>query len=222
MNNVKKEYERMFGELSSDDRGSIPVCKVTSSGNICVDGKEYFVINGPYDKIVRELRDTYIAKNADYGNSFEKSIDEFGVISAIVRMSDKMERLKSLTVNNALDEKPMVDESILDTTKDLANYAIMLAMYLEKEVGTVRFRKKPVIIEAVKFLGEGCFSDKPEWLDIALREEKVRRFLEPNTLIVETLEGPIFATIGDYIIQGVKGELYPCKPDIFEMTYEEV
>ena len=86
----------------------------------------------------------------------------------------------------------------------------------------MRFRKKPVIIEAVKFLGEGCFSDKPEWLDIALREEKVRRLLEPNTLIVETLEGPIFATIGDYIIQGVKGELYPCKPDIFEMTYEDV
>ena len=99
MNNVKKEYERMFGELSSDDRGSIPVWKVTSSGNICVDGKECFVMNGPYDKIVRELRDTYIAKNADYGNSFEKSIDEFGVISAIVRMSDKMERLKSLTAS---------------------------------------------------------------------------------------------------------------------------
>lgn len=95
--------------------------------------REEFVMNGPYDKIVKELRDTYIAKNSDYGNSFEKSIDEFGVISAIVRMSDKMERLKSLTVNNALDEKPMVDESILDTTKDLANYAIMLAMYLEED-----------------------------------------------------------------------------------------
>ena len=122
----RKEYEKMFGDLSSDD-GS-------SNVKLCADGKEYFVMNSPYDKIVNELRDTYIAKNADYGNSFEKSVDEFGVISAIVRMSDKMERLKSLTVNNALDEKPMVDESILDTTKDLANYAIMLAMYLEKEV----------------------------------------------------------------------------------------
>ena len=114
----RKEYEKMFGDLGSD---------------LCSDDKEYFVMNSPYDKIVKELRDTYIAKNSDYGNSFEKSIDEFGVISAIVRMSDKMERLKSLTVNNALDEKPMVDESILDTTKDLANYAIMLAMYLEED-----------------------------------------------------------------------------------------
>lgn len=41
-------------------------------------------------------------------------------------------------------------------------------------------------------------------------------------LVIKTLEGDHRADIGDYIIQGVKGELYPCKPDIFEMTYEEV
>lgn len=81
-----------------------------------------------YDDIVEELRDTYERKNADYGNSFDKSIDEFGYISAVVRMSDKMERMKSLIK----DEGRVEDESLEDTVMDMANYAIMFAMYIRK------------------------------------------------------------------------------------------
>lgn len=81
-----------------------------------------------YDDVIRKLRGTYIAKNADYGSSFDKSIDEFGYISAVVRMSDKMERMKSLIK----DKGRVEDESLEDTVMDMANYAIMFAMYIRK------------------------------------------------------------------------------------------
>lgn len=81
-----------------------------------------------FDAITDELKDTYIKKNHDYGNSFDKSIDKFGLTAAVVRMNDKMERLNSL-----LHKDAKVDESIRDTVMDLANYCIMTAMYLDKK-----------------------------------------------------------------------------------------
>ena len=83
-----------------------------------------------FDAITDELKDTYIKKNHDYGNSFDKSIDKFGLTAAVVRMSDKMERLSSL-----LNKDAKVDESIRDTVMDLANYCIMTAMYLDNKKG---------------------------------------------------------------------------------------
>ncbi len=76
-----------------------------------------------YDRISAELRAIYIAKNADYGDSFSAAWREWGIISALVRMDDKMRRLKNLVKHDA-----RVDESIRDTLLDLANYAIMAAM----------------------------------------------------------------------------------------------
>lgn len=90
-----------------------------------------------------------------------------------------------------------------------------------------KFRKKPVVIEAVEFKGfnkengQVIFSDCPEWL-MSEFGKTVIFFDKPNTLTIKTLEGDHTASIGDYIIQGVKGELYPCKPDIFKKTYEPV
>lgn len=77
--------------------------------------------------ICSELNETYRKKNNDYGNSFKKSYDEFGIVSAVVRMTDKMERLKALTtgVDNLVKE-----ESVEDTILDLANYAIMTVIEL--------------------------------------------------------------------------------------------
>lgn len=79
----------------------------------------------------------------------------------------------------------------------------------------MRFRKKPVIIEAEQYTDPAS----------------VRRIIDmngsghginnsPEGLYIQTLEGCMRATKGDWIIKGVKGELYPCKPDIFESTYE--
>ena len=93
-----------------------------------------------------------------------------------------------------------------------------------KDEENMKYRKKPVEIEAVKFLGypsNNSFDHIPEWLKESFGRE-VLFFGEPNTLTIKTLEGDHLALEGDYIIRGVKGELYPCKPDIFEMTYEKV
>lgn len=79
-----------------------------------------------------------------------------------------------------------------------------------------KFKKKPVIIEAFEWTGE--------------IDKEIKEFLKGSHtytndhkgLIITTLEGNMEASIGDFIIKGVKGEIYPCKPDIFWQTYEEV
>lgn len=83
--------------------------------------------NQQHEQICKDLHMTYLIKNADYGDSFKKSLDEDGLIAAVVRMRDKVNRLKSLT-----DKVGQVsDETLSDTALDLANYAIMTAMWLE-------------------------------------------------------------------------------------------
>jgi len=83
----------------------------------------------------------------------------------------------------------------------------------------MRFRKKPVIIEAIQWDGE---SETLAELSEFTGQRRLRFDPERETLIIETLEGNHIATKGDWIIKGVKGECYPCKPDIFELTYELV
>lgn len=78
-----------------------------------------------------------------------------------------------------------------------------------------QYRKKPVVIEAMQIT--------PDNVDELV--EFCEGNLKSNPLVgvvIETLEGKMTVTIGDYIIKGVKGEFYPCKPDIFEITYESV
>lgn len=81
-----------------------------------------------------------------------------------------------------------------------------------------KFRKKPVVIEAIQLNGSNIHevdqfieerSSKGQWKVV---EQKIR---------IPTLEGNMWASAGDWIICGVKGEFYPCKPDIFELTYEK-
>ena len=81
-----------------------------------------------HGKICQELTETYEKKNADYGNSFEISLDKHGLIAAIVRMDDKMNRVINLY---KADERMVEDESVRDTLMDLANYAIMSVMWLD-------------------------------------------------------------------------------------------
>ena len=81
-----------------------------------------------FTEITNNMAKTYAAKNHDYGNSFDKSLDKFGIVASIVRMGDKMNRIESLTNKEA----KVNDESIKDTLLDLANYAIMTVMWLDK------------------------------------------------------------------------------------------
>lgn len=82
-----------------------------------------------FDAIVKRMADTYRAKNADYGDSFGQSIEEFGYTAALARMSDKFNRLKNLMRNDT--EMQVKDESIKDTILDLACYSVMLAIEVE-------------------------------------------------------------------------------------------
>ena len=89
----------------------------------------------------------------------------------------------------------------------------------------MKYRKKPVEIEAIKYVGGTAFSgvfaeEIPDWLREAFKNNTMHWV--KDELYIKTLEGDHRVSDGDYVIRGVKGELYPCKPDIFEMTYEPV
>lgn len=83
-----------------------------------------------------------------------------------------------------------------------------------------QYRKKPVVIEAVQFKDGKFIGDVPTWIEKAALAGELYR--QGQSIFIEALEGNMEAKSGDYIIQGVKGELYPCKPDIFKATYEEI
>lgn len=97
---------------------------------------EEAVINGSINdkdlhrKILDEIHHTYKIKNADYGNSFGEQYHEYGLLSSLIRLDDKMRRLKQLNKQEA----QVKDESIRDTVLDLANYAIMTVMELDKQL----------------------------------------------------------------------------------------
>jgi hypothetical protein len=82
----------------------------------------------------------------------------------------------------------------------------------------MKFRKKPVVIEAVQYRGRKYRDEIIAFGADCLPENWMDRTDE--TLFVKTLEGGHIANPGDWIIKGVKGEFYPCKPDIFAATYE--
>lgn len=99
----------------------------------------------------------------------------------------------------------------------------------------MKFRKKPVVIEA--YLWGGSYVDEhgttfvydqeiPKWLDDAIESGVIYPINPQEGLIpdiqIKTLEGIMTCCVGNWIIKGVNGELYPCKPDIFEKTYEPV
>ncbi len=113
--------------------------------------------------IMREMLKTYRDKNADYGDSFAKSYEEFGMTAPVVRMSDKMERLKSLSKAEA----SVKDESIRDTLIDLANYAMMTVVEIEEE--------------------ERNKKNRPNWMTLCLGEEvKIKECEDPMTERLET------------------------------------
>jgi hypothetical protein len=111
--------------------------------------------------------------------------------------------------------------NMTDPTKTTARL-----LQLPKEVARPmpRYRKKPVVIDAFQ-LGEAW----PDWWADAVTANQVTTHNAddrwrggPDYALIKTLEGEMRAEKGDWIIRGVKGEIYPCKPDIFAATYDEV
>lgn len=89
----------------------------------------------------------------------------------------------------------------------------------------MKYRKLPVVIDAFKWTGGPDQTEDPSWVIHAIKTGDVY-FTQSETefcqMWIKTLEGTMEAKVGDFIIRGVKGEIYPCKPDIFNLTYEPV
>jgi hypothetical protein len=81
-----------------------------------------------------------------------------------------------------------------------------------------KYRKKPVVIDAVQWDGKNISEAMPDWMKEPFNDGTIMR--RGNEVDIVTLEGVMTAKPNDFIIRGVNGELYPCKPDIFEKTYE--
>lgn len=83
-----------------------------------------------------------------------------------------------------------------------------------------KYRKKPVVIEAIQYDGHNLREiAKFVGTDLSMVDNDINLSLIP---VIKTLEGDMLISKGDYVIKGVQGEFYPCKPDIFRQTYEEV
>lgn len=84
--------------------------------------KDYF------NEILEEMKEVHRKKNADYGNNFHKRYERWGFLTALLRLSDKMERLENIYEKGEIEVK---DESVEDTLLDLANYAVMTIVELK-------------------------------------------------------------------------------------------
>jgi len=86
-----------------------------------------------------------------------------------------------------------------------------------------KFKKKPVVIEAFRWTGGPDQTEDPTWIVEAIKRGDVYyQGGDTPYLTIETLEGKMRANLGDWIIKGVNGEIYPCRHDIFAKTYEQV
>jgi hypothetical protein len=80
----------------------------------------------------------------------------------------------------------------------------------------MRFRKKPVVVDAVQWRGDN-YEEIVAFVGAKIRSNPLRR-----QVVIQTLEGDHVASAGDWIIRGISGEFYPCKPEIFRETYDPV
>lgn len=131
---INKVYKDLIDKLENAIRAGVsiealnPIRSVMNELKILGQRPELDSSVDSFMDITTNMAKTYAAKNHDYGNSFDCSLNKFGPIAGLVRMGDKMNRLESL-----VNKKAMVkNESIKDTLLDLANYAIMTVMWLDK------------------------------------------------------------------------------------------
>lgn len=89
----------------------------------------------------------------------------------------------------------------------------------------MKYKKKPIAIEAFQWTGGPDQVEDPEWIVDKIKDGTVTFYDLDNSevmLYIQNIDGTNMVSQGDYIIKGIKGEIYSCKPDIFEMTYEFV
>lgn len=90
--------------------------------------------SNPFKDYTDYLADVLNQKNQDYGDSFSRSVDKYGIIVAVVRLEDKVNRLENLTANG--DKEKVKDESLADTALDISGYGLLLYKYLKERERT--------------------------------------------------------------------------------------
>lgn len=112
--------------------GLIPKDEFARNFSLAQDVAELPSPADDFKEICKSMIATYVKKNHDYGSSFDKSLDKFGIVAAVVRIGDKMNRIESLAGKKA----QVTDESIRDTLVDMANYCVMTVMWLDNQKKT--------------------------------------------------------------------------------------
>ena len=143
-------YEECLSQHTDLDRLEVKFKEIVGERGALVDlGIQYFLNLGVeairlychrggldgFEAKAMELHDIYKRKNSDYGNSFENSLDIFGVIASVVRLQDKVSRYVSLTTGG--NSQQVLDEKVDDTLLDLINYCVMTVMYFETKYSKV-------------------------------------------------------------------------------------
>lgn len=130
--NNKGRMTKLIDDIFKDDEKTREEIKKNMSVGLkeMAGGKTKGTEFDTFESVLDEMKELHAKKNKDYGSAFHKSFEEFGVTAGVVRLNDKMERVKSLVKNGKAEVK---DESILDTLKDLASYAVMLYVELKKQ-----------------------------------------------------------------------------------------
>lgn len=131
---VNPEYQKLIDIIERALASSVFSQEIKNRLQVVVEGLIHLGSRPKLDNNVQQFMDittnmakTYAAKNHDYGNSFEQSLDEEGLSASRIRMGDKWNRYKTLSKTKDIEVK---DESIKDTLLDMANYAIMTVMWL--------------------------------------------------------------------------------------------
>lgn len=114
-----------------------------------------------HKEIVTNMNEMYKSKNEDYGDSFDKSLDKFGLLSSLIRLTDKMNRFEQLIDNDS----KVNDESIEDTLLDMANYAIMTVMWkrLKDEKEKEKMCEDRVMIDNIN-INNDLLYPTPSWM----------------------------------------------------------
>lgn len=132
-NNPNNRFAKKIADFYRDDEKVLDgIKKKLSEGLKDMEGSDTH--NATFESVLDEMKELHAKKDKDYGSAFHKSFEEFGVTAGVVRLNDKMERVKSLVKNGKAEVK---DDSLLDSLKDLGCYAVMLYVELKnKENGT--------------------------------------------------------------------------------------
>lgn len=124
---VVEEIDKCYSDFGKKTESKPSLETKMSPSPLKSDGDGYVDY---FSEILQEMSDVHERKNADYGNNFHKRFKRWGFITALLRLSDKMERLENIYEKGQIEVK---DESVEDTLLDLANYAVMTLVELRNQ-----------------------------------------------------------------------------------------